>query len=146
MKEIIVTQQQLNKQNKIPPGSILYFIRLLLISLGTLAVAIEPHTFQGHGYSVVDYTLLFIPFFLYIIAMIFLFNRSKPFFYITHMIFGYNLILLILTFTPYFIEENHILPFLCAFDFLMVLYLHKSARAAMFYKYRNVLVIEEEER
>ena len=145
MKDIHVTRQLYDSQNRVPPGSILYFVRLILVSLGTLLVAIEPHTFQGHGYSGVDYTLLFIPFFIYLVLMVFLFKRSKPFYYITHVLFGYNLALLILTFTPYFFEETRILPFLCAMDFLMVFYLHRSARAAMYYRYKKIYVAEVQE-
>ena len=116
---------------------------MIIVSLATIAVAIEPHTFQGYGYSAVDYTLLFIPFVFYVILMVVLFKRDRRFFYITHMLFGVNLTLFILTLTPYFIEENTILPFLCIIDFLMVLYLHKSVRAAIFYRYRNIYVAPE---
>jgi len=145
MKEILVTQELYDKQNKIPPGSILYLIRLVLAVFAIPLIAIEPHTFQGHGYSEIDYILLFIPFITYIAAIVFLFKSAKPFFYIIHGIFGINLTLLILTFTPYFIEENHFLPFLCAIDFAMVLYLHRSPRAAMFYRYRKIKIIETAE-
>ena len=133
-----MTQERYENKPRLPLGSILYFVRLIIVSLATIAVAIEPHTFQGHGYSNVDYTLLFIPFVFYIVLMVALFKRSKLFFYVTHLLLGINLTLFVLTLTPYFIEENTILPFLCAIDFLMALYLHKSVRAAIFYRYRNI--------
>jgi len=135
-----VTQQEYEKKPGLPPGSILYFVRLVIVSLATIGVAIEPHTFQGHGYSSVDYTLLFIPFFFYIVQIVTLFKRGSLFFYVTHLLFGVNLTLFVLTLTPYFIEENTILPFLCVIDFLMVLYLHKSVHAAIFYRYRKIYV------
>jgi len=72
--------------------------------------------------------------------MVTLFKREKLFFYVTHLLLGINLTLFVLTLTPYFIEENTILPFLCIIDFLMVIYLHKSVRAAIFYRYRKVYV------
>ena len=135
-----MTQQQYERKPGLPLGSILYFVRLVIVSLATLAVAIEPHTFQGYGYSAVDYTLLFIPFVFYIILMVNLFKRGKTFFYATHLLLGVNLTLFVLTLTPYFIEENTILPFLCVIDFLMVLYLHRSVRTAIFYRYRNIYI------
>ena len=143
MKEIFVNQQQYDMQARLPAVSILYFCRLSLVALATIGIAIEPHTFYGHGYPVVDYTMLFVSFTIAIILMCFLFKRSKYFFYITHILFGYNTTLMILTLTPYFIEENVIMPFLCAIDFCMVLYLHRSARAAMYYGYRKIVLKPE---
>ena len=145
MKEIFVTQEAFNKKARLPVGSILYSVRLALVVLVTPVIAIEPHTFQGYGYSGVDYILLFIPFFISIILLALLFRRSRHFLNCLYLLFGYNTGLLIATLTPFFYEENIVLPFLFAIDLAMVIYMCRSVRAALFYRHREINVVENRE-
>lgn len=133
MDETEITEQEIEIKVKIPPGSILYLARLVLVALATPLIALEPHTFQGYGYPAVDYTLLFTPFCLAVILIFLLFRRTKHFPYFVHILCGFNLTLFILTLTPFFIEENKILVFLLAADLAMTTYLRRSSRAAAYY-------------
>ena len=129
------TSQEYAHRPAPPTVSILYMIRVVLVALATPLLALEPHTFQGHGHQAVDYTLLFIPFCLYVVMVALAFKRKQLFPYFVHVLCGYNLVLFALTFTPYFLEENHILVFLLAIDLAMVIYLHRSSRAAIYYSF-----------
>ena len=134
MEEKFTTQQTENKRPKLPPGSILYSIRLILVILATPMILIEPHTHQGQGYPVADALLMLIPFAISVVLIFFLFKPKRYFFYGVCILAGYNLVLFVLTFTPFFLEEGMIMPFLAAIDCSMVIYLRLSKKAAMFYR------------
>ena len=133
MEDALAVEQVTEKKAKLPLGSILYLVRLALVALATPLIALEPHTFQGYGYSAIDYTLLLIPFCLAVILIFQLFRRKKYFRYFVHVLCGYNLTLFILTLTPFFLEENRILIFLLATDLAMTIYLRRSKRAEAYY-------------
>ena len=127
------TDNKGNIKAKFPLGSILYLARLVIVILATPLIVLEPHIFQGYGYSAVDYTLLLIPFCLAVILIVHIFRRTKYFPYFVHILCGYNLTLFILTLTPFFLEENKILIFLLAADLAMTVYLRRSKRAEAYY-------------
>ena len=129
----VAPKQEHGQKPTLPAASILYAIRLVLVALATPLVALEPHTFQGYGHQAVDYTLLFIPFCLSVAMVVLAFKRKRLFPCFVYILCGYNLTLFALTFTPYFIEENHILAFLLAIDIAMAIYLRRSSRAAIYY-------------
>lgn len=134
MEENFAPRQTDNRKQKLPPGSVLYSVRLILVILAIPIILIEPHTHQGQGYPVADALLMLIPFGISVALIFNLFIPKHNFFYGVCILAGYNLVLFVLTFTSFFLEEGMIMPFLAAIDCSMVIYLRLSKKAAMFYR------------
>ena len=142
MKEIWVSRELYDKKPRLLYVLILYAIRLGAVIFLVPLIVIEPHTFQGYGYTAVDYTLLLVPWGISIVTLVCLVKKTPCFLYCVYVLAGCNLVLFILTLSPYFIEESTILPFLAGIDCAMIIYLFKSKYTALYYRYREIRISE----